>query len=80
MYTAVRKLNTDEGHRTITAGSGKSLQPRALDQTRWNLAHPGFSAVLSLPLKKGLVPVIRHLGSWKQENRVFEASLSYKVS
>lgn len=56
------KPNTDERHRTITVGSGKSLQPGALDQTSWNLAHPGFSSVLLLPLKKGLKPIIPALG------------------
>lgn len=56
------KPNIDERHRTITVGSGKSLQPGALDQTSWNLAHPGFSSVLLLPLRKGLKAVIPALG------------------
>lgn len=64
MYTPAMKTkpNIDKRHRTITVGSGKSLQPRALGQTSWNLEHPSFISVLLLPLKKGLKLVIPALG------------------
>lgn len=65
MCTPVMKTkpNRDRGETgTITAGSGKSLQSRALDQTSWNFEHPGFNSVLLLSLQKGLKPVIPALG------------------